>query len=157
MLFGALFYRSRLYADVLLQCFFVLTCVIGWWRWLRGARGEALPVTRGPPRQFLVGIALATAVALGYGTLLQHYTDAYAPFWDTMVLAFSVLSKVLMMQRQYESWWGWRAVNSVAVPLYLSRGLVLTAVRYAGFWINALVALVTWRRLLRTPAPGAVP
>ena len=39
-------------------------------------------------------------------------------------------------------------VNTIAVPLYASRGLTLTAVLYAGFWLNALVALRHWRRQL---------
>jgi hypothetical protein len=44
-LFGLLFAQNRLYADVALQVFFVLTGIIGWWKWLRGQHGEPLPVT----------------------------------------------------------------------------------------------------------------
>jgi len=40
-------------------------------------------------------------------------------------------------------------VDTIAVPLYLSRGLHVTAVLYAAFWLNAVVALVRWRRFLR--------
>ena len=35
---------------------------------------------------------------------------------------------------------GLMLVNTVAVPLYYSRGLHLTSILYVGFWINALVA-----------------
>jgi nicotinamide mononucleotide transporter len=38
-------------------------------------------------------------------------------------------------------------VNSIAAPLYLSRGLVLTAMLYAAFWINAIVSWRNWHRL----------
>src|ERR1700761_1253876 len=155
LLFAALFYQARLYADMTLQFIFVTICVFGWWRWLRGNHGSALPVTRCPPRLCLIGVALALLAAFGYGALLRRFTDAYSPFWDSLVLTFSVLSQLSMMQRQYESWWGWLAVNSVAVPLYLSRGLHLTAVLYLAFWINAVAALVTWRRLVAQPASGS--
>jgi nicotinamide mononucleotide transporter len=40
-------------------------------------------------------------------------------------------------------------VNSVAVPVYFSRGLYITALLYVVFWVNAIVALVHWRRLLQ--------
>jgi nicotinamide mononucleotide transporter len=33
--------------------------------------------------------------------------------------------------------------------LYISRGLYVTAVLYVAFWINAIVALVRWRRLIK--------
>ena len=82
-----------------------------------------------------------------YGWLLNRFTDAYAPFVDSLVLAFSVLGQVLLMERRVESWWCWLLVNTVAVPLYASRELYLTAVLYAGFWANAIVSLRHWRRL----------
>jgi nicotinamide mononucleotide transporter len=43
-LFALLFFQARLYADVLLQAFFVVASVIGWWKWTRGAGGAPLPI-----------------------------------------------------------------------------------------------------------------
>ena len=43
-LFGVLFFSARLYADVTLQSFFIVTSICGWWGWMRGDRGAALPV-----------------------------------------------------------------------------------------------------------------
>jgi nicotinamide mononucleotide transporter len=40
-------------------------------------------------------------------------------------------------------------VNTIAVPLYYSRGLHLTALLYAGFWINAIASWLFWRRAAR--------
>ena len=54
-LFGLLFGESRLYADVALQVFFIVTGLLGWWKWLRGQHGEALPVTHaGMPSMFWI-------------------------------------------------------------------------------------------------------
>jgi len=72
------------------------------------------------------------------------------PFSDSVVLAFSVLGQFLLVGRRYESWWCWLLVNTIAVPLYISRGLHVTAVLYAAFWINEVVALFNWKRLLKT-------
>jgi nicotinamide mononucleotide transporter len=94
-------------------------------------------------------VAAAVTVATAYGWLLHRFTDAYAPFLDSVVLAFSVLGQLLLMRRRYESWWCWLLVNSIAVPLYASRGLTITAALYAAFWINAIVALVRWRKLIQ--------
>ena len=43
-LFGWVFYESRLYADVTLQTFFIVTSIFGWWKWLHGREGGELPV-----------------------------------------------------------------------------------------------------------------
>jgi nicotinamide mononucleotide transporter len=148
VLFGAVFFSAKLYADVTLQAFFVVTSVVGWWTWVRGVRGEQLPVRR-TRLSLMVGLLVAAAVVAAiYGWLLHRFTDAYAPFLDSVVLAFSVLGQFLLMGRRYESWWCWLLVNTIAVPLYVSRGLHVTAVLYAAFWINAIVALARWRRFL---------
>lgn len=149
-LFGLLFYQARLYADVVLQGVFVLTSVIGWWQWLRGDHGHALPITRMHLRTLGCMLPAALLASIGYGLLLHTWTDAYAPFMDSAVLVLSVVAQLLMMRRKLESWWFWLLVNSIAVPLYASRGLHLTSVLYAVFWINALVSLRHWRTLMRT-------
>jgi nicotinamide mononucleotide transporter len=146
-LFAILFAQNRLYADVALQVFFVATSVAGWWKWVRGDHGEPLPITHAGAANLAWTVPLGVAATAGYGALLHFTTNAYAPFLDSAVLVFSVIGQILMMQRRVENWAFWLLVNSIAAPLYLSRGLVLTAVLYAGFWVNAIVSWRNWYRL----------
>jgi nicotinamide mononucleotide transporter len=46
VLFGWVFFGAKLYADVTLQLFFIITSALGWWQWTRGERGSELPVRR---------------------------------------------------------------------------------------------------------------
>jgi nicotinamide mononucleotide transporter len=146
-LFGVLFAQNRLYADVALQAFFVATGCYGWWKWLHGAGGKPLPITHAS-RPGLAATAITGIIGTAaYGALLHYHTDAYAPFPDSTVLVFSIIGQVLMMGRRVENWGFWVVVNTIAVPLYASRGLYLTAVLYAGFWINAALSWRSWRRM----------
>ncbi|RZA36378.1 MAG: nicotinamide riboside transporter PnuC [Lysobacteraceae bacterium] len=154
-LFGLLFARNRLYADVVLQVFFVATSLLGWWRWMRGRHGAPLPVTHAGARTLLWMAPAGVAATAAYGALLHHYTNAYAPFVDSAVLVFSVIAQLLMMQRRIENWPVWLLVNTIAVPLYASRGLYLTAVLYAGFWVNAIVSWIWWRKLAAQDAAAS--
>ncbi|XYJ12676.1 nicotinamide riboside transporter PnuC [Telluria sp. B2] len=149
LLFALLFFQAKLYADVVLQVFFVVSSVAGWRLWLRGERGQALAVSSADARTLAWIVPFGLACAAGYGALLHFWTDAYAPFADSMVLVFSVIAQLLLMQRRIENWPFWLLVNSIAVPLYASRGLYLTAFLYAVYWINAIVAWMRWRRLAR--------
>jgi nicotinamide mononucleotide transporter len=150
VLFGWVFLDARLYADATLQLFFLVTSGVGWWQWSRGNAGAELPVRRTPPLAITGFMLAGAAVAALYGWLLHRFTNAVAPFPDSVVLAFSVLAQLLLMNRRYESWWCWLLVNTIAVPLFFSRGLTITAVLYAAFWVNALVALIRWRKLIQT-------
>ena len=148
-LFGVMFAQNRLYADVVLQMFFVGTGVLGWWRWLHGNHGKPLPITHAGWRSLAWMIPAGIAATAAYGALLHFYTNAYAPFIDSAVLVFSVIAQLLMMQRRIENWPVWLLVNTIAVPLYFSRGLHLTAFLYLCFWVNAIVSWVWWTRLAR--------
>jgi nicotinamide mononucleotide transporter len=157
VLFGVLFVQTRLYADAVLQVFFVATSVWGWWQWQQGARGRTLPVTHAPRRAVAVSVAVGVLVAPAYGALLHAFSDAAAPFADAAVLVCSVIAQWLLMQRRVQTWPLWLLTNSIAVPLFASRGLVLTAALYAGYWVNALVAWWHWRRLAAAAAGNAAP
>lgn len=151
-MFAALFYSVNLYADVALQLFFIITCAIGWLQWLRGASGAPLPISRARLRAlwWMAGIGVLATAA--YGLMLQIYTNAYAPFIDSSVLMFSIVAQLLLMARRLETWPFWLLVNTISVPLYASRGLYLTAVLYAAYWLNALASWYFWRRQMQAQA-----
>lgn len=146
-LFGRLFFAAHLYADVTLQLFFIATSAVGWWHWLH-SNGAPLerPVAHTTRRELAVILPAGLSLAGGYGWLLHRFTNAYAPFWDSAVLTFSIVGQLLLMRRKVETWLFWFAANTLAVPLFLSRGLHLTALFYVLFWFNAPIGYFRWRR-----------
>lgn len=142
VLFGILFFEQQLYADATLQIFFIITSIIGWRTW--AMRAETSP-SRASAAQIFWMVAMAIVVTVGYGSLLHHYTDAYAPFVDSAVLGLSVAAQLLLMRRNVETWPFWLAVNTIAVPMFASRGLVLTAILYGAYWVNAWFGWWRWR------------
>jgi nicotinamide mononucleotide transporter len=157
LLFGYVFFEAKLYADVTLQVFFLATSIDGWRRW-QGGPARALPVTRTQPITLGKLTLAGVVVVVTYGLLLHRFTDAYAPFLDSAILAFSVLGQLLLMQRRVETWWCWLLVNTLAVPVYWQRGLHVTSLLYAAYWVNALVSLRHWRTdLTAAPEPQQAP
>lgn len=160
ILYGFLFYGAKLYADVTLQAFFVVTGVIGWWNWSmsrtfkRFGDGEKtlplsdpLPISKTPNKSWVTYGLFASIVTLTYGYILHTYTDAYAPWIDSTVLTLSVVAQLMLMRRQVETWPVWLAVNTLAVPLFFSRELYLSAAMYSVFWVNAIVSWRHWLNL----------
>jgi len=148
-LFAWVFGEAKLYADVTLQGFFIVSSIVGWWRWHGNRHAAPIPVTRASVNTVQIAAAVGALSALAYGALLHRFTDAYAPHIDSVVLSFSVIGQWLMMQRRVECWPFWLLVNIVAVPLYASRELYLTSVLYAFYLLNALVSWRHWWQLAR--------
>ena len=174
-LYSVMFVEVKLFADVTLQLFFIGSCVVGWWNWRRGrdrvrdtgpqpATVEAgaveavheLPITRVAPLTALGLTAFAIACAAGYGGLLLTLTSAANPFVDSLVLTLSILAQLLMVARKIETWPVWFVVDCIAVPLYASKGLYLTAAVYAFFLVLVVMGGVRWSRLIGRD-PVAVP
>ncbi|MEM1088415.1 MAG: nicotinamide riboside transporter PnuC, partial [Pseudomonadota bacterium] len=98
-LFGFVFYFAKLYADVTLQLFFIVTNIIGWLNWrYGGAKQTVLPVTRVQPIWHLIlYFPFAIVTAWAYSELLRRFTDASYPLIDSFILTFSVTAQLLLM------------------------------------------------------------
>ena len=58
---------------------------------------------------------------------MQGATDAVLPYWDAFILAFSLIAQALQARKKIENWLLWMVVNAVAVGVYGSQDLRLTA------------------------------
>lgn len=145
--FGWVFCEAKLYADVTLQLFFIATGILGWWNWMHGMDGSEKHIRKTDARWLASCAVMAVLAAAGYGWVLHRFTDAWAPFLDSLVLVFSVMAQLLLMGRRVENWPCWLLVNTLSVPLYYSRELYLTAGLYVLFWVNALWSWRHWHEL----------
>jgi len=144
--FFALFLHGRLYADMGLQVIYFLLGVYGWFNWLHGgAHHDRLAISRTTRNERL---ALLGAIPLGtYGLKeVLLVMNGAAPFWDSLTTVLSLAAQYLLCRKRLENWWLWIAADLVYVPLYVSRGLPLTAVLYAVFLGMCIVGLRAWRR-----------
>lgn len=147
LLYFEIFREARLYSDMGLQLFFVVVNIWGWWAWARvGGLGGPVAVTRMRVHErwmWLAGVAAATA---GWGWMIMRFTDAAAPWWDAAVAMGSVAAQILLAQRRIENWLVWIAVDTLAIGLYWSRGLQLTAGLYALFLVMCILGWFEWQR-----------
>ena len=146
-LYAVLFYETRLYSDMLLQGFYVALNLYGWMNWSRSKAdaGEVVVLTLAWPARaaWLAGCAALTGA---WGWLMHRLTDASLPWWDAGVAMTSVAAQILLSRRYLENWVLWIVVDVVAVPLFASRGLWLTAGVYVVLLGLSIWGLIDWRR-----------
>lgn len=148
-LYFFIFREARLYSDALLQIFFFVIQLYGWWNWSRSRTvdgGVAVGLLSARSRLvWLVGTLGASAL---WGLGMARFTDAVAPMVDAAIAGLSVSAQILQSLRRVESWVLWIAVDLLAVGLFFSRGLVPTAALYLLFLGLAVTGLVAWLRKL---------
>ncbi|KAF0178497.1 MAG: nicotinamide mononucleotide transporter [Limisphaerales bacterium] len=150
--FFILFLQGRLYADMGLQVVYLGLGLYGWWNWVHGRRDAPLAITRTTKTEW---VALALAVPLGTWALVcvLFAANGAAPLGDAVTTALSLAAQYLLCRKRLENWFFWIAADILYVPLYLSRGLPLTAVLYGVFLLMCLAGLREWLR--RCPSKGS--
>ena len=149
-LYGVVFWRARLYSDMLLQVFFFALNIYGWamWRRARVELGDVVVLTMTPAQR--IGWASFGLVATaGWAALMDRYTDASLPWWDAAVAVPSVFAQAMLARRWLENWWVWIAVDIVSIGLYAWKGLWVTSVLYVLLLALAIWGLSGWRRAAR--------
>lgn len=151
-LYGVIFVEAKLYSDALLQIFFLILNAYGWINWRNARTDEGVPVRWLGLRGFLIWACAGLTASLAWGLLMHKQTDAAAPYWDASVAMFSVLAQLLLARRYIDNWLWWVIVDCLAIPLYWTKGLHLTAGLYVVFLLLSLTGLAEWTRTQRKAA-----
>ena len=154
LLFAALFFNLRLYADAGLQIAFLVLTIYGWYTWTRtGGVHPVIPTTTltrvGATRIALLGGLLFVCMALFFARL----TDDSLPWIDSLTTALSLLAQYLLSRKVLENWHLWIVADVIQIPLYVYKGVWLTGALYTVFLGLAIAGLLRWRRAL-CPEPA---
>ncbi|MCC6527179.1 MAG: nicotinamide mononucleotide transporter [Polyangiaceae bacterium] len=156
LFYVVLFLAARLYADTSLQLVYIALGALGWYWWLRGgANRTRLTVTRTPARAALGLASGLVAVTTALTALLAAVDDA-APFLDALTTTASLVAQLMLSRKWLENWLVWMATDVVYVYLYAARGLYLTALLYALFFVLCVAGLRQWWRALAPARPAAL-
>lgn len=148
-----LFTSSGLYGDAGLQLFYIVFSIYGWILWLRPTKADGLPVTRITTRVWIVLTLTIAAGALLLKWFLTRFTDSTVPGWDGLTTALSLAATFGQARKYLECWWLWILVDLIYMPLYIYKGLWLTAGLYFIFLLLCIVGVRAWKRDALAAAP----
>jgi nicotinamide mononucleotide transporter len=151
-LYIIIFYRVKLYSDLILHVIYVVMQIYGWYHWLHGGKNQGLlPVSILPSAARLVWPSVAIVGTVVWGYLMATFTDASVPYGDAFTTVASLIAQWLMARKRLESWFFWISVDVVAIGIYWYKGLILTSGLYAVFLVLATMGLFAWRKSMHEP------
>lgn len=154
-LFGLIFFQIQLYSSLLLQVFFFLANIYGWYAWSRPASAAAALEIRWLRRSQAVVWSAIIVVAVGlltcfidpvFAALSETMAailrlaglnvtapalqpDAF-PFWDACMTVLSVAAMVLMTRKYVENWLLWVLINLISVGVFARQGVYAMSLEY---------------------------
>ncbi|HKW09253.1 MAG TPA: nicotinamide riboside transporter PnuC [Gemmatimonadaceae bacterium] len=158
-LYIIVFRRTGLYSDMGLQVVYLVLSIYGWYQWLYGGTNRTeLSVSRAALREWTV----VTPIAVVFWVALARYTATLPgvalPYLDAGLTTISLVAQWMMTRKILENWVLWIVADVVYVPMYVYKGLPVTAALYAVFLVLAVIGLRSWRRSYRErPVAEPVP
>jgi len=142
-----LFYREKLFADMLLQVVFFVQGIYGWYNWQRNkANAHELEITYLHTSQRVAYLAGIAAVAVLWGWSLSRYTEASTPWVDALAATISLAANWLMAKRKTDNWILWIVVDAIYIGLFWYKALYLSSAIYLVFLVLATKGLIEWNK-----------
>lgn len=137
--FLALCWQRKIYAEFVLQLFYLYMAYYGWQNWGNGLAES--PEMR-PLNFHLLALLIGALITAAWSLVLRKFTDSKLPEIDAFTTVFSIWATLLMVQLYPENWLYWIVIDAVSIYLYYRRDLKLSAVLFLlytllsinGFW-----------------------
>lgn len=153
-IYTVLFFQGRLYMETLLQVFYVVMAVYGYWSWrysraAQSALAEQLPIRSKPWQWHLQWGLILLPLSLAIAWLLQRYTNADFAYLDSITTVFSFFATFLVARKLLENWLYWIVIDLLYVGLFWFKGFHATAILFAVYTVMATVGYFKWRQALQ--------
>jgi nicotinamide mononucleotide transporter len=137
-----------LYADALLNIYYFLMSVYGWYNWVQKKDSEhySYPISWCSNRQLIVGIGFFLFSWALIWVVLWKWTDSNTPILDSLVSASAITAMWWMAKRKIENWLAWIFSNIVAIPLNFYKGFMLFTLMYIIFLVLAGMGYAEWKK-----------
>jgi len=142
-------YLSKLYADILLNLYYLIMSIYGWFYWKFGKLKKETPISYSDKAEKIksIGIVLACFSLMSYW--LRFHTNSDVPFWDAAVSAFAWAGMWLMAKRKMENWIFLNISNTLAIPLLFYKELYVYAGLTIFLFIVGTSGYFKWQKIIK--------
>ena len=148
-IFVYLLFKWSLLGDMLINAYYFIMSIYGWYFWLKGTNNTVSPISKVSNTDIRIVVLLFISSSI-FVSLVYTFFDK----WETIVSYIDILTTAiffaamwLMAKRKVESWIFWIVGNIISVPLYLHKGLAFTSIQYFIFTVIAIAGYIKWKEL----------
>ena len=149
LLSALILFESGLYAECLLNGYYLVMSAYGWWYWIKKKDQPAIKITYNTRKDWWFVIAI---VVISFGILyysLKTFTPSTVPVWDAWVSATAWAGMWLLAKRKVENWILLNISNIFAIPLLVYKQLPLFAALTLFLFIVAIFGYFEWKKIIR--------
>ena len=142
-------YQSKLYADIILNLYYLLMSIYGWFFWKFGKEKEETPISYSSKLEHLKALGIVLVCFTGMSYWLRFHTNSDVPLWDAGVSAFAWAGMWLMAKRKMENWIFLNISNAISIPLLIYKELYIYAGLTIFLFIVGTSGYFKWRKIIK--------
>jgi len=148
---------AGLFAECLLNGYYVVMSIYGWWYWVRKKNSPPVNITYCTAKEWLQVIVFTIGVFVLLDILLKKFTSSTVPLMDAWVSATAWVGMWLLAKRKIENWILLNISNIFAIPLLFYKQLALYSVLTIFLFIVAIFGYIEWRKIVKGESINAAP
>lgn len=142
-------YQSKLYADIILNLYYLVMSIYGWFFWKFGKEKEETPISYSSKLEHLKALGIVLVCFTGMSYWLRFHTNSDVPLWDAGVSAFAWAGMWLMAKRKIENWIFLNISNAISIPLLIYKELYIYAGLTVFLFIVGTSGYFKWRKIIK--------
>ena len=145
-----LLYKWVLLGDMMINAYYFLMSIYGWFIWTRKENNTITPISRVTNNEKKIGIIIFLS-SLVFVYLIYVYFDKWGTitsYVDNITTAIFFVGMWLMAKRKIENWIFWIIADIISIPLYFYKGLTFTSLQYLIFTFIAIAGYYSWKKIL---------
>jgi nicotinamide mononucleotide transporter len=147
-----LLYKWSLLGDMMINFYYVVMSVYGWYHWTRKKEGAVeFPMSKMTlaEKKWSIAIFLTTMVFVVAVYIIFNKFTHWISCVDTLVTGIFFVGMWLMAKRKIENWILWIVGDIISIPMYFVKGYSFTSIQYLIFTIIAVFGYIEWKRILK--------
>ena len=148
-IFVYLLFKWELLGDMVINAYYFVVSIYGWYYWTRKNNNEYTPITKLNISDKKIMLLIAVLSCL-FVSLMYTYFDRWSgvvSYVDILTTSIFFVGMWLMAKRKIESWIYWIIGDIISVPLYLYKGLAFTSFQYFIFTFIAIAGYYKWKSI----------
>ncbi|KAA3638359.1 MAG: nicotinamide riboside transporter PnuC [Proteobacteria bacterium] len=138
-------YQVNLLSESLLNVFYLVMAVYGWYQWRGGQNHKPRQIQKWSLKKHALWIGITAIWVPLLGLYTQQYGAAY-PFIDAFTTCFAVFTTFLVAYKVFENWYYWLVINSVSVWLFWQKELYFFTGLYMIYLIMVIIGILQWSK-----------
>jgi len=149
-IFVYLLYKWILLGDMLINAYYFIISIYGWYFWTRKENNGVTPITKLSNKEKKISIYIFISSVILIFVVYQYFDkwDSITAYVDNLTTAIFFVAMWLMANRKIENWIFWIIGDVISVPLYFYKGLTFTSLQYLIFTFIAIAGYYSWKQIL---------